>query len=275
MDVSQFIELFIKELETNRDLHNYYKLLQKDRRFLFRKAYIEQRLQYVNRHLERSGRSIWDAGCGYGTTALFACLNGHHVLGTTLEFYYDQVQQRLDYWSRYGDLSGLQIEYNDIFLANHEKQHFDTIILQDTLHHLEPVNRALELFHRSLKPDGKLIISEENGNNPYIILKNFAKRGFNRVKNVYDERLGKTIVFGNENARGLQCWEKLLNINGFYIDHKQIEYIRYFPPVLFHYTGYLDLIEKEHRIGKRNRLAKEFLFFGMNFTALKKPNNET
>jgi SAM-dependent methyltransferase len=269
MDVSAFIELFIKELEINSDLHHYYKLLKKNRRFLFRKAYIEQRLQYVSRHLNQSSSSIWDAGCGYGTTALFACLNGHHVLGTTLEFYYDQVKRRFDYWSRYGDLSGLQIEYNDIFCLNPEKHNFDAIILQDTLHHLEPVNHALDLFHHALKPDGKLIISEENGNNPFIIMKNFAKRGFNRVKDVYDIRLGKTIVFGNENARSLIGWEKLFNMKGFYFDHNEIEYIRYFPPVLFHYTDYVDLIEKERRIGKKNRLAKEFLFFGMNFTAMK------
>jgi 2-polyprenyl-3-methyl-5-hydroxy-6-metoxy-1,4-benzoquinol methylase len=269
MDVSAFIELFIRELETNSELHNYYKLLKQQRRFLFRKAYLEQRLQYVSHHLSEAGSSLWDVGCGYGTTAIFACLNGHHVLGTTLESYFDQIQRRLDYWSHYGDLSPLLIEYNDIFDMNVDKQRFDIIVLQDTLHHLEPVNRAMEIFHHALKSGGRLIVSEENGNNLFIMMKNFAKRGFNRVTDNYDARLGKNIMFGNENARSLKRWEQSLNTNGFYIAHDETEYIRFFPPAFFHSGNYWNLIEKEQKIWKRNRFTREFLFFGTNFIALK------
>ncbi len=44
--------------------------------------------------------------------------------------------------------------------------------------HRQPACRILS---ESLKPGGRLIVSEENGNNPFIRAKNFATRGFNRV----------------------------------------------------------------------------------------------
>jgi SAM-dependent methyltransferase len=270
MDVPEFFELFIRELEINRDLRGYYRLLDKPRRFLWRKAYLEQRLQYVSSHLNGPGQNIWDVGCGYGTTAIFATLKGNHVTGSTLEFYYDQIQPRLDYWSRYGDLSHLQIAYENLFDKPLERQSAHIIILQDTLHHLEPIDQACSIFMKSLKPGGRLIISEENGNNPFIRGKNFFKRGFNRVDEIYDERLGKRIPFGNENARNLMTWKKILKFAGFTVDDMETRYIRFYPPFLYNEDNYLNLMERENAIGQKNQMLCNYFFFGINFTALKK-----
>ena len=126
-------------------------------RLLFRKSYLEQRLRYVHFHLGKPGKKIWDVGCGYGTTAIFATLNGHSVLGSTLEFYYDHIQRRLDYWSKYGDLSGLHIAYENLFDRPVEKQSVDVVLVQDTLHHLEPIYPACrilrEVFETGWKAD--------------------------------------------------------------------------------------------------------------------------
>ena len=269
MDVPEFFELFIKELEINQDLHGYYRLLDNPRRLLWRKAYLEQRLQYINKHLGNPGSTIWDVGCGYGTTAIFASLNGHRVVGSTLEFYYDHIQRRIDYWSHFGDLSGMRIVYENLFDKPLEKQSVDTILVQDTLHHLEPIDQACSILWQSLKPGGRLIASEENGNNPFIRGKNFATRGFKRVGEIYDERLGKMIPFGNENARSLKTWKKILENAGFKFLNEETRFVRLFPPFFYHADNYLTLMVRENAIGQKDQFLPGYLFFGINFTACK------
>jgi len=268
MNVPEFFEIFARELETNPDLRGYYRLLDHPGRLLWRKAYLEQRLQYVHDHLPATGSAIWDVGCGYGTTAIYACLNGHRVVGTTLEFYYDQIRRRLDYWSRFGDLSGLHIAYENLFDRPVNPQSVDVIILQDTLHHLEPIDQACEIFSRSLRPGGKLIVSEENGDNPFIRGKNFARRGFNRVGEIYDEKLGKMIPFGNENARNLKAWKEILGRAGLCIMEGDTQYIRFYQPFLFNRDNYQTMISREQALAQKSRLLRDYLFFGINFTAV-------
>jgi SAM-dependent methyltransferase len=267
MNLPEFFEIFTKELETNPDLRGYYRLLDLPGRLLWRKAYLEQRLQYVHDHMPATGSSIWDVGCGYGTTAIYACLTGHRVLGTTLEFYYDQISRRLDYWSRFGDLSSLHIEYENLFDMQVKPQSVDVIILQDTLHHLEPIDQACAILSRTLKPGGKLIVSEENGDNPFIRGKNFGKRGFNRVGEIYDERLGKMIPFGNENARNLKTWKGILGKAGLHLIDGETRFIRLFPPFSFNQDNYNTIINHEQLLGQKHRLLRHYLFFGINFTA--------
>jgi len=272
MNVPEFFEIFIKELEINADLRGYYRLLDKPGRYLWRKAYLEQRLTYVHHQLGDVEKNIWDAGCGYGTTAIFAALNGHRVEGSTLEFYFDQIRRRLDFWSRYGDLSHLRIVYENLFDRPIEENFYDAIIVQDTLHHLEPIDKACAIFMKSLKAGGKLIVSEENGNNPFIIGKNLLKRGFNRVGEMYDERLGKAISFGNENARGLIAWKKILERSGFTVPDSETRFVRLFPPFYFNDHNYSILLDREKATGLKSRFISRFFYFGINFAALKNHN---
>jgi SAM-dependent methyltransferase len=267
MVVEEFLELFIKELEINSDLRGYYRLLNSKNRLLWRKAYLEQRLEYVYSHLGVPSAKIWDVGCGYATTSIFLALNGYRVFGNTLEFYYDKIGSRLDYWSQFGNLNELRIEYANLFDMPIAMQQYDAIIAQDTLHHLEPVQKAVDIFRLSLKPEGRLIVTEENGNNIFISLKNFSIRGLNRINTYYDERLQKVILFGNENARSIQAWNEILKLGGFAMVEKDMEYIRFFPPCCFTPDHYIEIIEKERKIGKNLKLLRELLFFGINFTA--------
>ena len=172
MNVEEFLELFIQELELNKNLRNYYRLVDSGLSFAFRKAYLHQRLSYVDHMVTKTGSAVWDIGCGYANTAIYLTLNGHSVNGTTLEYYYDQIRHRMDYWSRFGNLDKLNIAYQDLFDTSFQPASFDYIIVQDTLHHLEPLGKALELIESALTKDGKLIVSEENGKNLFISLKN-------------------------------------------------------------------------------------------------------
>ena len=70
MTVNDFFELFLKELQNTPAMRGYYKFLNDKTSFEFRKAYFLQRLQYISDQIKDKNSSIWDCGCGYGTTAI-------------------------------------------------------------------------------------------------------------------------------------------------------------------------------------------------------------
>src|SRR6185436_19902056 len=106
MSPEQFFELLIKELEIHTEMQPYYKFLGQKSSWHFRRNYFLQRLRYIYAQVQQNKHAvIWDCGSGYGTTCLFLAMNGIKTYGTTLEFYYDTIQKRVDYWSKYGDTS--------------------------------------------------------------------------------------------------------------------------------------------------------------------------
>jgi SAM-dependent methyltransferase len=273
MTVEDFFGLFLKELEANQGLWSYYKYHTDEKSLAFRKAYFCQRLQYIADHITKKNSVTWDLGCGYGTTAIFLALNGYKIHGTTLEFYFKEIPQRLEYWSKYGDVSGFTYDYEDLFEPAQPRPRYDYIIVQDTLHHLEPIGDALSILRNHLKSDGEMIVIEENGKNIVQSLKLYKQRGNKRIVEFYDERLKKTILLGNENIRSLSHWEQEMNARGLDVDHSTVHYLRAYPPFLFNRYGYQDSIRKEQELWKSNSLARDYFFFGINFIV--KPAEQT
>ena len=269
MTVEQFFDLFLKELEQHPSLRTYYKFLDNPASFHFRKAYFCQRLQFITDQIKNKESKIWDIGCGYGTTDIFLALNGYATYGSTLEFYYKEIPQRLKYWSQFGDASLFKAGYENLFDMTTPPQNCDYLILQDTLHHLEPLSKALEICNKALKPTGRLIAVEENGSNLIQSFKLFLQRGNKRIIEQYDETLKKNIVIGNENIRSLAEWNKAFADQGLTINHEQLQYIRLYPPPFFKWKKYDQTLKSEQRIWKNNALLKEYFFFGINFTASK------
>jgi SAM-dependent methyltransferase len=271
MDVNDFFELLLFELKDNPDLWSYYKFLKSGNvaEFNFRKNYFIQRLSYINSQVSISGAQIWDCGCGYGTTAIFLTLNGHTVYGNTLEFYIDQIPKRLAYWKEIGNLDNLTINYANIFDLKLKNQ-YDYIIAQDTLHHLEPIDEALALIYSALKDEGKLIVIEENGTNVFGRFKNYLKRGNKRIIEIYDEKLGKTFLLGNENTRTLDKWKVLLSKKGLHLQENSIDYTRLFLPIFYRFFSGNQLIAYEKTGWHNNKLLKKYFYFGVNFVAEKK-----
>ena len=265
-----FFELFIKELEKNPRLRHYHRIINSDKKYLFRRAYYQQRLEYILNNVDKENALILDVGCGYGTTSLLLGMQGHKVIGTTLEYYFDEIENRLNYWKDHFDISKLEFKYENILKAQYEDKAFDYIIAQDTLHHIEPIDNAMKVFNRILKDNGKLLISEENGDNIINNLKNFKRRGFNRIIDIYDEKLNEKMLFGNENTRGISKWERVFHQNGFEIEKENTEYLRLFPPCYFRKHRMEEIIEKEQKLFKKSRLLRKYFFFGINLTALKK-----
>ena len=269
MTVENFFELFLKELEQHPSLGSYYKFLANKSSFDFRKAYFCQRLQYISEQIKNTDSKIWDIGCGYGTTCIFLAMNGFSTYGSTLEFYYKEIPQRLKYWSQSGDVSLFKAGYENLFDMSQLPENCDYIILQDTLHHLEPLNKALAICYKALKSSGKLIAVEENGNNLIQTLKLYLQRGNKRIIEIYDDTLKKNIVIGNENIRSLKQCDKEFALQGLKIDEANLQYIRIYPPAFFKWKKYDAALQSEQRLWKNNSLLKEYFYFGINFTASK------
>ncbi len=275
MSPEQFFELMLKELEVHTEMQPYYKFLGKKSSWHFRRNYFLQRLRYIKKYIidgntNKQALSIWDCGSGYGTTCLFLAMNGIKTFGTTLEFYYDTVQKRMEYWSRYGDTSLFTCTYENLFDNQPPANSFDWIIVQDTLHHLEPIDDALQIFNSSLKKNGKILSIEENGNNLIQRLKLYKYRGNKRIITIWDEKLQKDILIGNENIRSLATWQRLFEKNHFRVQDDSVQYIRYFLPVSYRFSAPEKLLEKEQRIQTGKGFKREYFFFGLNFIAGKK-----
>lgn len=269
MSVSEFFELFLDELRGNPELTSYYKLLASPASFEFRKAYVVQRLHYILEHLPDKQAAIWDCGCGYGTTALFLALNGYQVHGTTLEFYFAQLPGRQRYWAQFGDVSGFTYSYENLFDSPPAPASYDYVIIQDTLHHLEPLPEALRLLREALRPGGQLIVVEENGGNLVQCLKLYLRRGNKRVIEIYDDTLKKHVLIGNENIRNLATWRRELARQGLHIPTGGVQYIRLFPPFIFRAGKAPRLLQRENHLWQRSPFLKESFFFGLNFLAVK------
>jgi SAM-dependent methyltransferase len=271
MELERFFELFLKELEGRPEWWTYYKFHLSAESFQFRKAYFCQRLEYISNALSDVHGPVWDIGCGYGTTAIFLALNGHKVHGNTLEFYYPDIADRLKYWSQFGDVSGFTYDYADLFEMSFPEPRFAAIVVQDTLHHLEPIDQALSIIQKSLWCGGRMIAVEENGNNLIQSLKLYRQRGNRRIIEMYDERLRKTILLGNENIRSVYQWGELVQRAGMSIIPDSIKYVRVLPPSLFNLLGYQGAISFEQKVARFKWLREGFCF-GLNFQAQVRPS---
>ena len=273
MQPEQFFELMIKELELHTEMQPYYKFLGDPASFHFRRNYFLERLRFVESNLVKNPggaqQSIWDCGCGYGTTCLFLAMNGIRTHGTTLEFYFETIQKRKEYWSQYGDTSLFTCTYENLFDQQPAPATYDWVIVQDTLHHLEPLEEALTIFNKALKPGGRVLTIEENGNNLIQRVKLYKYRGNKRIITMWDEKLKKEILLGNENIRSLATWEGLFKHAGFSLPPAQIQYVRYYLPFKYKGTDPEKLLQNERLIQSKPGLKREYFFFGLNFVAVK------
>lgn len=269
MTVEEFFDLFIEELKENKNLHYYYKFLDDPSKLEYRKAYFCQRLQYIADNINNPELKIWDCGCGFGTTAIFLSINGYASHGTTLEHYIKEIPGRIKYWEQFGDVSKFTYSYENLFDHQFEPDSYDLIIIQDTLHHLEPITDAIGILKNVLRNEGRLIIIEENGNNIIQNTKLFLQRGNKRIIEIYDEQLQKNILLGNENIRSLNNWELEFKKQDLSIIEDSIQYIRYYLPFAFPNKEARDKVKKEQQIWKSNAFLKEYFFFGINFIVKK------
>jgi hypothetical protein len=84
---------------------------------------------------------------------------------------------------------------------------------------------------------------------------------------MYDEKLQKSVLIGDENTRSLKGWIKEFSKAGMQIHPDSVEYIRYYFPHKYDGQNTQALIAKEFNLSKKDGTRREFMFFGLNFTA--------
>ncbi|MCR4965708.1 MAG: class I SAM-dependent methyltransferase [Bacteroidales bacterium] len=262
----EFYTHLCEELRQNPALYPYYKLTHgSEHQQQFRKAYFMQRLEYLEKHLDFSKPlKIWDCGCGYGTTGLYLAMNGIPSIGSSLEYYIDQLDNRRKFWQQFGDTSLFTYHYANVFDENIEPESYDVIIMQDTLHHIEPVEKALNLFYRALKKGGRVILIEENGGCIVKSLMLFMQRGNKRVVEMYDETLKKKVLMGNENIRSEAQWLELFAKTPFTLLKDSLYYTRILPPSAYKKRSCQEVIEREQSYWYPKKWFREHCFFGLN-----------
>ena len=267
MSPEEFFELLLAELKDQPGMWSYYKFLQEGSSFEFRKAYFLERLRYVWNHFKElpTDTRTWDCGCGYGTTALFLAMNGYAVHGTTLEFYYAFIDGRKAYWSQFGNAELFTCSYENLFDSPPPAGSYDRIIVQDTLHHIEPIGEGIRILKEALSPAGQLVIVEENGSNLVQRAKLYKQRGSKRIITFWDEKLQKEILIGNENIRSLEDWQKLFAACGLRILPESVSYVRYYLPQWYKGQSAEAVLEKERALQSTSKVRRKFFFFGLNF----------
>jgi SAM-dependent methyltransferase len=264
----------MQELNELPALYHYYKFHTSTKSFGFRKNYFLERLRYIDMQIktyqadQTTPISIWDCGCGYGTTCLYLAMNGIATYGSTLEFYYPYIEKRKKYWNQFGNVELFTASYADIFEEYPQENSIDVVIVQDTLHHLEPMDDAMQIFRKTIKPNGILLSVEENGDNIVQRIKLYKQRGNKRIITFWDETLQRTITMGNENIRGLQTWKEIFGKYQFIIPRDSIQYIRYYYPFAYKNNNELELLDKEQR--NNSKIAHKYFFFGINFIGINK-----
>jgi len=195
-------------------------------------------------------------------------MNGIKSIGTTLENYHKLIPNRKQFWQNYGNMELFEVRVENLYEVAYQECYFDYILVQDTLHHLEPIDRALQILRKFLKTDGKIVVVDDNGNNIMQRVKLFLYRGNKRVIKFYDDNLKKHILFGNENVRSLKQWNKIFCENKLNIS--AVDYIRFFPPYFMNEKNSLKLIKLEKTLWKKSKIFKECFYWGLNFIANKK-----
>jgi hypothetical protein len=90
---------------------------------------------------------------------------------------------------------------------------------------------------------------EENGNNIIIRANRYRTRRNNRIIEIFDERLNKKILFGNENIRSFATWQKEFNKAGFELKDKR--YIRLFLPFFLQIPMPAILLKQSKSFGRK------------------------
>lgn len=110
---------------------------------------------------------------------------------------------------------------------------------------------------------------EENGSNIIQRAKLYKYRGSKRIITIWDEKLQKDILIGNENIRSLKTWQGLFEKNGFGILPASVNYVRYYLPFQYKNADPEKLLAREREIQQTDNWRREYFFFGLNFVAVK------
>jgi len=229
-------------------LRKYYygSLGNKTRRYLYRNLY-HNRLRYIT-DLLLSLRSpiILDAGCGLGSEALLFSSLGAKVVAVDLKEKRLKVAEKRKLF--YKDLVKGRVEFipGDVFEIIKMRK-FDIVWMNESISHIHPAEEFLQIARNQLNSGGRVIISETNGGNPYILLKRFMETGSWswRSRFVKDPERGSEVGYALERLFAFKQIVNILTQTGYSIGH--VEFTHFIPVLLI--TNY-EIFKMTNRLEK-------------------------
>ncbi|MDO8600650.1 MAG: methyltransferase domain-containing protein [bacterium] len=126
----------------------------------FVQTQIMPRVDFVLKHLKPRSR-VLELGCGRGYLALELARHGHDVRAVDVSSESIAIAKKIAEENPYKKGFGsLKYEVGDIMNMDFGKDKHDAVIFFRTLHHIPRINVLLKKVHHTIKPGGRLIISE-------------------------------------------------------------------------------------------------------------------
>ena len=161
-------------------------------------AYSEQIKEAVELVSAKPGLRVLEIGFGLGTESLWLALQGANVLAIDIiGQFVEAAKRRQEILEQYIGRR-LNCEFRRVsILELEEEEGFDLVWAEQTFHHLEPRNHAVDKIVSLIRPGGHIVISEVNALNPFLQFQLFLARGMNMYSTHIDED-GKEILIGRE-----------------------------------------------------------------------------
>jgi SAM-dependent methyltransferase len=166
---------------------------------------------------------ILDAGCGYGTESLLFSLLGKEVIGVDLvRDRIDLAQSRVSFYRSICRFP-LRIRFvnANLFRYLDSSSPLDLIWAMESISHIFPPEKFLELAFNRLNPGGKLIVSDPNGMSPLAFIRSVKIRGSLRHRphcRFKDPADLQPVDYGQERIFSFRGFKQLLSSVGFKID---------------------------------------------------------
>jgi SAM-dependent methyltransferase len=210
--------------EQQRAFDHYYRSYKKHFGPYVRHWYARQTKELTDLIRAQGTPRVLEVGCGCGTEALWAAIQGADVTGIDIaDDLLAAARARLDIIERMtGERLRCHLRHASI-LTFEGGSPFDIIFLEQTFHHLEPRAEVVAALARLLAPGGHLIFVECNAWNPVLQAVFFRMRGTKTIVH----HLGH--VWGHERITWPFMLIRLFRPHGVY--PVGLEYYRIFPNI--------------------------------------------
>lgn len=208
-----------QERDTFRQYHSNFRNIDKNRLRYEKDAHAR-----VVQHLVNSIKldiKVLDAGCGTGSDSILCGILGADVVGVDLseerltvankraKFYHSNLDRPLN--CRFYAQSVFDLPDND---------NYDIICSRQSISHIEPADKFIELAYLHLKEGGKLIVNDSNDLNPYVYIqtKIAQRREGGTYTTTKNPRTGEDVPYARERMFTALSIKNLLIKKGFSVE---------------------------------------------------------
>ena len=210
--------------DEQKTFDHYYRSYKKHFGPYVRHWYARQSQELTELIRNRTMSRVLEVGCGCGTEALWAAIQGADVTGIDISpDLLAAAKARLDLVERETH-ERLRCEFRPMsVLEVDEARPFDGIFLEQAFHHLEPRADVVAKLSRLVAPGGHIILSELNGWNPLLQAVLFKMRGTNTIV----RHMGH--VWGHERVTVPAAL--IRNFRPYRLEPVRLQYFRVFPNI--------------------------------------------